>query len=77
MKQFQLSVFPFNQFPAGVQQKVDDRKGKGSDKVQQLRKREKSFPEGREWKRRKGSEISWGGDTTAKPLVVLNISLGN
>lgn len=52
-------------------------KGKGVIKCSSSVREKKSFPEGREWKRRKGSEISWGEDTTAKPLAVLNISLGN
>jgi hypothetical protein len=47
LKQFQLSLFSFNQFPAGLWQKADDKKRKESNKVHPLYKRRKSFPEGR------------------------------
>lgn len=47
LKQFQLSVCPFNQFPAGVWQKVDNRKEKGCNKVQHLYKGRKKFPRGK------------------------------
>lgn len=63
LKHFQLSVFPFNQFPAGVQQKADDGRRKGaSHKEQPLHKRRKKFPRGKGVEEETGNRVfsEWG-----------------